>query len=114
MAATLLRGGLDVVVDAAFLRRTERDRFRALAADCGAGFVLLECTAPEPVLRERLARRQQAGQDASDADGAVLTLQLSHREPLATEEDALVIQTNLPEGELSQVAQRLATHWRKA
>jgi uncharacterized protein len=113
LAATLLRGGLDVVVDAAFLRRAERDRFRALAADCGAGFVLLECTAPEPVLHERLARRQQAGLDASDADGAVLTLQLSHREPVAAEEDALVIQTDLPTGELAQVARRLAATWRK-
>lgn len=112
LAGSLLRGGLDVVVDAAFLRRAERDRFRTLAAGSGAGFALLECTAPEPVLRERLARRQQAGQDASDADGAVLTLQLSHREPVVADEGAVVVQTDLPAGDLSLRARTLATGWR--
>ena len=114
LASTLLAAGLDVVVDAAFLRRAERDRFRALAAHHGTQFTLVECTAPEAVLRERLARRQRAGHDASDADGAVLSLQLSHREPVAADEGAETVDTDVTQAGLLDVAEALAGRGRAA
>ncbi|HET9470847.1 MAG TPA: AAA family ATPase, partial [Usitatibacter sp.] len=54
LASWSLAGGYPTVVDAAFLRRGERDALRALAAAAGASFAIAACVAPEAVLRERL------------------------------------------------------------
>jgi aminoglycoside phosphotransferase family enzyme/predicted kinase len=94
IARDLLHAGLNVIVDAASLRRHERDAFRALAAQEGAVFSLVECVAPEAVLRERIERRMAAGHDASDATPAVLDFQLGIRERCAAEEGALQLDTD--------------------
>ena len=94
LAATLLQAGLNVIVDAAALRRHERDSLRALAAECDADFRLIECVAPEAVLRARIARRQAEDHDASDADQEVLSLQLRICEIPASEEAALRLDTD--------------------
>jgi hypothetical protein len=89
LAATaegVLAAGWPVIVDAACLRRRERDRFRALAAACRSAFCLVHCEAPVAVLRERLARRAREGDDPSEATAAVLERQLSVQEPLAPDE----------------------------
>ncbi len=87
-AQTLLAGGWTVLVDAAFLRRHERDAFTALAAEQGCPFRILACEAPVDVLRERIAARQARGQDASEATVAVLEQQLGWLEPLDAAERA--------------------------
>jgi len=56
--------------------------------------VTIECTAPEPVLRTRIAHRLRAGRDASDADDAVLDLQLRVSEGVTAEEGAIVLSTD--------------------
>lgn len=94
LAATLLDAGLNVIVDAAALRRHERDTLRALSAAHGAEFRLVECVAPETVLRARIARRQAEEHDASDADQDVLSLQLRICELPAPEEAALRLDTD--------------------
>lgn len=94
LAGTLLNAGLNVIVDAAALRRPERDALRALADAHGAEFRLVECVAPEAVLRERIARRAAQGRDASDADQAVLALQLRIVEIPASDEAALRLDTD--------------------
>ncbi len=105
LAGTLLSAGLNVIVDAAALRRHERDALRALAAAHGAEFRLVECVAPEAVLRERLARRAAQGQDASDAGQEVLSLQLRVCEIPASEEAALRLDTD---ADRATVARRCA------
>lgn len=85
-AAMLLQAGWSVVVDAAFLRRTERDRFRALAAAVGVPFAILAPQASPDVLRARILARQQQGLDASEATLAVLEQQMHWIEPLTAEE----------------------------
>ena len=75
LAATVLQAGLPVVVDAASLRRSERDAMRAVAARCGVPCQLLLCEAPAELLQQRLQQRLQAGTDASDATPAVLAMQ---------------------------------------
>lgn len=82
----LLEAGLAVIVDAAFLRRAEREAFAALADEWGVPFHIVECTAPEAVLRERIGRRERANTDASDATSTVLDLQWRVCEPLGPEE----------------------------
>jgi aminoglycoside phosphotransferase family enzyme/predicted kinase len=109
IAATALGGGFDAIVDATFLTRAEREPFRALAERLGARFAILHCDAPEAVLRERVAARESAGRDASEAGLAVLEAQLAAREPLGPVEAShtLVVGT---EGELdaAAIAARLA------
>jgi hypothetical protein len=80
-AAQALADGWPVVLDAACLRRHERQELLALAAQAGLPGHLLECQAPQAVLRARLARREQEGRDASDAGAAVLAFQLRIQEP---------------------------------
>ena len=97
-AASALAGGLSIVVDATFLRRADRERFAALAKAQGARFAIIDCTAPDDVLRERVASRAARGGDASEATLEVLEHQLRTREPLdAAECDARVaIDTTRP------------------
>jgi aminoglycoside phosphotransferase family enzyme/predicted kinase len=83
LAEALLANGWPVIVDAAFLRRAERDRFRALAARRGIPFEIIACAAPVAALRQRLAARSG---DASEATAAVMESQLAWFEPLADDE----------------------------
>jgi aminoglycoside phosphotransferase family enzyme/predicted kinase len=86
LARRLLRWGFTVVVDAAFLKRSERDAFRALARELRAPFAILDFTAPDKVLAARVAVRAAGARDASEAGLPVLARQLATREPLAPEE----------------------------
>ncbi len=105
VARTALAGGVSLVVDAACLRRAERDALRAVAAAAGAPCRLLVCDAPAAVLRERIVRRQAAGHDPSDADTAVLDAQLQTHQPVADEEGAERLDTSgTPAAVAAQVA----------
>ena len=113
LARELLRAGLNVIVDAAALRRHERDDLRALATAAGAHFVLVECTAPEAVLRERITRRRVADHDASDATLEVLDFQLGIREPMAAEESAFTLPTDCDAATLAARCDALADSLRQ-
>lgn len=82
----LLAAGHSVVVDGTFLKRSERDEFRALAASVGAPFSILVFEAPDEVLRQRVSARQAAGADASEADWAIVEKQKRWMEPVTPEE----------------------------
>lgn len=81
-AAAVLDGGFAVVLDATFLHRPAREAARRFAAARGARFVLLDFAADEATLRTRVAARARRGDDASDADLAVLEAQLRSGDPL--------------------------------
>lgn len=87
LARIALRAGFPAVLDAAFLRRAERARARALAAEMDAAFGILDCEAPPDVLRARLAQRRG---DASEADAQVLARLEEAAEPLEPAELAAV------------------------
>lgn len=82
-AGLILDAGWSVILDAAFLKRSERDDFRALAAARGARFAILACTAPVDELQRRLLARHG---DASEATVEVLEKQLDWMEPLGGDE----------------------------
>lgn len=86
LAAGLLNAGWSVIVDAAFLKRSERERFRSLAHDAGAAFSILAPQATPEQLRERIQARQALGVDASEATLAVLERQIKILEPVAADE----------------------------
>lgn len=93
-----LRAGYPVIVDAAFLLHSERRAFRALAAEIGVPFSILHCHASDTRLRQRIAERNAAGTDASEADASVLQRQLAWCEPLDADEKALVIDADTEAG----------------
>ncbi|MGB2818431.1 MAG: AAA family ATPase, partial [Burkholderiaceae bacterium] len=86
VARAALVAGIPTVVDGAFLRRVERDRFRALARELDARFTLVACEAPPDILRARVAARHSAGSDASEADLDVLERQIGWQEALSPDE----------------------------
>ncbi len=82
----LLEAGWPVIVDAANLRRRERDLFRQVAAGAGVPCRILWCEAETATLRERIRQRQAEGRDPSEADVSVLERQLGWHEPPADDE----------------------------
>lgn len=88
LAETALAGGWSVIVDAAFLLQSRRNRFRSLASRMNAPFFILACEAPREELCRRLRERRN---DASEATAAVLDEQMKWAEPLTEEERSLVI-----------------------
>ena len=90
-AAAALAAGLSVLVDATFLKRSQRQTFKDLARRHGARFGILACSAPLPLALERLEARQASGVDPSEADGRVLRAQLKWIEPLHPDEMAWVV-----------------------
>jgi aminoglycoside phosphotransferase family enzyme/predicted kinase len=83
LAELAIRAGWSAIVDAAFLRRAERDALRALAERLGVRFAILAPQASREELFRRLARRSG---DASEATAEVLAQQLGWLEPLTQEE----------------------------
>src|SRR5580765_67085 len=86
LARVIVRSGYTVVVDAAFLKRWQRDLLRAVASELGVRFVIADCSAPPSVLRERVVRRLERERDASEATLDVLASQLATEEPLGPDE----------------------------
>ncbi|MDD5472151.1 MAG: AAA family ATPase, partial [Sideroxydans sp.] len=82
-AKKLMECGECVIVDAAFLKRAERDRFRLLAESMQVPFKIASLGAEADVLRERISLRKR---DASEADVAVLQKLMRVQEPLVKEE----------------------------
>jgi aminoglycoside phosphotransferase family enzyme/predicted kinase len=99
LAARVVQAGFTAVVDATFLKRTQRDAFRRLAEKLGVPFTILDLRAQEETLRHRVARRHAQADDASEADLAVLHGQLTALERLTVEEQAcaLTIDTEAPQ-----------------
>lgn len=86
LAEEVLRAGFPVIVDAAFLKRSERDAFHGLAREMCVPFVILELRAEADELRRRVARREELGNDASEATLQVLEMQLRRGEGISPEE----------------------------
>ena len=92
LARCVLGAGHNVIVDASFLERDARARFRELAAETGASFLIVSVMASSDELQRRLAIRQRAGSDASEANLAVLRHQLEHADALDADERDCVVE----------------------
>jgi hypothetical protein len=99
LAAGIADAGWPAVVDAAFLRRDERDAFARLAAARGIPFVIVSCVADEGTLRARIEARRAAGSDPSEATLAVLERQLATHQPLADDERLHVVALDTAAGD---------------
>lgn len=92
VASICLETGYPVIVDATFLRKDERKRFRDIAEKHGSPFTIMHVHADMHILRERVSRRLREGCDPSEADLGVLTEQLKTRDPLTEEEKRLTLE----------------------
>jgi len=90
-AELLLQAGFTVVLDATYLKATHRQACRDLAARLNIPFQILDCQAPEAVLRERIAQRLAAGNDPSEAGLEVLEAQIAGADALGDEEKPFVL-----------------------
>jgi uncharacterized protein len=91
LARTVVGAGYPVVVDGTFLRRRNRDQFRAMAADLNVPFAIVDFVASAETLRARIRDRRELGTDASDADLQVLERQRQSAEPIAPDERAVTM-----------------------
>lgn len=91
LARRVVNAGLPVVVDAAFLKRPQRDLFNELAKELGAPFFILNMQTDECNMRERIISRSNQQQDPSDAGPETLAHQLATYDPLAEDEQKYVI-----------------------
>ena len=107
-AGAICEAGIPALIDAAFLKRWQRDRLRRMAAAHGILFRIVHCTAPASTLVERVRTREECGTDASEAGLDVLDLQRRTAEPLTAAERAaaIVVDTRQP-GAVEQVAAAL-------
>ena len=94
LSGVLLDAGFNVIVDATFLRRTDRQQFIELAESRNVRWHLLDVTASESVMRERIAVRHAGHSDASEADLAVLEHQLHNHDPITASESPHIITLN--------------------
>ena len=83
LSVTIIDSAYSVIVDATFLDKNKRDRFRNLAARKNCEFIILNFDIPHDVLRERVNSRKN---DVSDADLSVLEMQLADYKPLDNSE----------------------------
>ncbi len=90
-AAQLLTNGLSVIVDATFIKKTQREMFNALARELELPFVILHFHAAPELLKQWIQERKQEGKDASEATVEVLEHQLRSMEiPTIDEADHLI------------------------
>lgn len=80
-AQSLLAAGYAVVLDGTFLTRELRAPVLALARDAGVPLTVIECQAPEAVIRERQLLRAAQPWTASDATFDVFLAQRRQYEP---------------------------------
>ena len=88
LAHELLAAGFSVIVDAAFLKREERETFRKLAQSMSIPFAIASLHAGDTILRERIRQRRD---DASEADVAVLDMLQVAQQPLSSSELAVTV-----------------------
>lgn len=86
LARLIVEAGTSVVVDAACNRRWERRTLADAARTAGVPLIWLSLEVPEGVAVSRVAARQAAGRDASDASVEVVRAQVAAREPILPEE----------------------------
>ena len=91
LAEAVAAAGGVAIVDGTFLKRWQRDLFRARAAELALPFVILAFIAGDATLRGRIALRAQRVTDASEADSSVLDHQLRTGEPLEPDERACTV-----------------------
>ncbi|WP_275096377.1 AAA family ATPase [Sedimenticola hydrogenitrophicus] len=107
LAGVIIAAGLVAIVDATFLRRTDRQHFRRQAEELGIPFLMLDFRLPEALLRQRIEQRRQHGGDPSEATLVVLERQLATAEPLTADELKSVVAVESDHLPMDEILARL-------
>jgi hypothetical protein len=110
----VLAGGYATIADATFADRTERARFRRLAARLGVPVCLVYCRAAPDVLQARVRERRAHRDDPSEADLRVLEWQQSHFEPVLAEEALPLVEIRTDAPDAVERLLRFIETWRAA
>jgi aminoglycoside phosphotransferase family enzyme/predicted kinase len=103
-AESCLKGGVDTIVDAAFLAGGDRRMFGDLAIRLGCRLIVLDCEADTTALAQRIEKRALLHADPSDATVEVLNWQLQNSEPLAADERTAAIMVDTTESQAAEKA----------
>jgi hypothetical protein len=106
LAETVLAAGYPVIVDATFLKKTDRDLLYRSAAELETPLIILDFKVPEAELRRRVEQRTAEGDDVSEADVEILNRQLTTQRPLDEDERRRTI-TVYPDTRPAEVAARI-------
>ncbi len=83
-----LAQGRSVILDASFISYEHRRRARELACDAKSRFRLIECTAPEGVIRKRMKTRLTQKDEPSDARWELFDSQKAAFQPIRSDEES--------------------------
>lgn len=90
-AENCLEGGVNTIVDAAFLKSADRSKFYDLARRRGIPYVILSCEPDHAALTQPIERRIRAGSETSNTGISALKQQLQLMDPLSKEEQSHLI-----------------------
>jgi aminoglycoside phosphotransferase family enzyme/predicted kinase len=82
----LIEAGFNIIADASFVMRRDRQLLQALADRKDAAMVWIDVAADDGELVRRLRRRADTGDNVSEADTEVLDYQYEHADPLTAAE----------------------------
>jgi predicted kinase len=86
LAGSILDSGKAVIVDATFLKHDQRERFLSMSQNRGVRALILDVECDEALMRRRIVKRLDHGNDPSEADTRVLDEQLRKAHPLSASE----------------------------
>jgi aminoglycoside phosphotransferase family enzyme/predicted kinase len=87
----LLKQNWPVVVDATFLKKSQRDRFTTLSKSLNVPIEILQFEITVDELKANIEKRKQAKLNPSDANVDVMLKQLDEIEPLSPEEQKIAV-----------------------
>jgi aminoglycoside phosphotransferase family enzyme/predicted kinase len=108
LARQALSRGTSVILDASFAKHAERRRMAALAQEMQARCCVVECWAPEEVLRSRLRGRERSLASVSDAREEILSSFQHDYEPMQAGEGACRVRLDTTQSIGQCVLQALA------
>jgi len=95
LAQQLLQHGLNVIIDATFLKRAQREPFQALAQTLSVPCQLLWLDAPAELLVQRMTQRLQLRHNISDANEDVIHHQKANAEVPGQDEAVIAIDASV-------------------
>lgn len=107
LTRSVLQAEYAVIVDATFLKRSQRKQFKALALKLGAPFIILDFQVPKRELKKRLEARERLGSDPSEANVAVLNEQLRSAENLTDGERRCSVVVTTKSGDMRDLVKQI-------
>jgi aminoglycoside phosphotransferase family enzyme/predicted kinase len=89
LTRTTLDAKFSVIVDATFLKKSQRDKFAAIAKEMQIPFCILSCHTAEEKVFERIAKREASQNDHSEAHQAVAEMQYATKDQLTDIEQTM-------------------------